>query len=281
MAKLNVNGVTIDKPSKISILCDNTTTSDSLGKEWGLSMALNLPQDDLWLWDCGAGSLFLQNAQEMKIDTNKAKGIALSHGHWDHSGGMDALMETDFLGPVYAHPNFAAKRYSVRAEGEVKDASFPCEYPGTIIVRDYTELDDGLFMITEIPRIAGLFEATGGLFTDPELTTTDHVPDDAFLLMMTKSGPVVILGCCHSGLANSLYHLRDLTGLESVHAIIGGLHLFKTDVNEFESTAKVIEEFNPKLVAAGHCTGEKGYGFLKNKLSCDVHQMGSGSVYEF
>ncbi|OEU67515.1 MAG: MBL fold metallo-hydrolase [Desulfovibrio sp. S3730MH75] len=281
MAQLNVEGLSIDKPSKISILCDNQSVSDSLGKEWGLSMALNLAQDDLWLWDCGASDLFLKNAKEMGIDTDKAKGIGLSHGHWDHTGGMDALMDTDFLGPVYAHPNFAAKRYSACNEAKVKDASFLCEYPGTIIVRDYVELDDGLFMITEIPRIPGLFEATEGLFIDSELTITDHVPDDAFLLMMTSSGPVVVLGCCHSGLANTLYHLRDLTGLKSVHAIIGGLHLFKSGTDEFEKTAKVIEEFSPKLVAPGHCTGDKGYEFLKNHLSCEVRPMGSGSVYEF
>ncbi len=281
MAKLNVDSATIEDTTRISILCDNQTTKESLGKEWGLSMALDMPYGDLWLWDCGASSLFLQNAKEMNVDINKAKGIALSHGHWDHTAGMDALMGTDFMGPVYAHPNFAAKRYALWEDDKVKEASFPCEYPGTIIVRDHTELDKGLFMITEIPRIAGLFEATNGLFIDPEMTTTDHVPDDSFLLMMTKSGPVVILGCCHSGLANSLYHLRDLTGLKSVHAIIGGLHLFEADVNEFESTAKVIEEFNPEMIATGHCTGDKGYEFLKDRLSCAVKPMGSGAVFEF
>lgn len=281
MAKLNIDGATVKGATKVSILCDNKTRDNSLGMEWGLSMALEMPHGDLWLWDCGASSLFLENAGKMNIDTNKAKGIAFSHGHWDHTAGLDALMATDFIGPVYAHPNFAAKRYALWDEGKAKEASFPCEYPGTIIVRDQAELDENLFMITAIPRIAGLFEATGGLFTDLEMTATDHVPDDSFLLLMTEAGPVVVLGCCHSGLANSLYHLRDLTGLKSVHAIIGGLHLFEADVNEFESTAKVIEEFNPKMVAAGHCTGDKGYEYLKNRLSCTVLPMGSGAVFEF
>lgn len=190
-------------------------------------------------------------------------------------------MKADFMGPVYAHPDFANKRYSKEKDGSAKDASFPCEYPGTIIVRDHVELDDGLHMITEIPRRDGLFEATEGLFTDEALTQTDHIPDDAFLLLMNKSGPVVILGCCHSGLANSLYHLRDLTGLTSVHAIIGGLHLFHSDAAEFENTAKVIEEFNPKMISPGHCTGDDGFAFLKNRLSCEVLPMGSGAVYEF
>lgn len=269
------------KPCKISVLCDNESLNKDLGKEWGLSMALELPGNDLWLWDCSASDLFLKNAEAMQIEVCKAKGLALSHGHWDHTGGMDALMAADFMGPVYAHPDFANKRYSSRGRGGTGDASFPCEYPGTIIVRDDMELEDGLFIITEIPRREGLFEATEGLFLDPEKTQVDPVRDDAFLLLMSNSGPVVILGCCHSGLANSLYHMRDLTGIDSVHAIIGGLHLYKTDKTEFENTAKVIEEFQTELVSPGHCTGKKGYEFLKERLSCEVLPMGSGSVYEF
>ncbi|WP_319759935.1 MBL fold metallo-hydrolase [Maridesulfovibrio sp.] len=269
------------EPCKVSVLCDNESLSDNLGSEWGLSMALQLPGDDLWLWDCGASPLFLKNAQMMDIEVAKAKGLVLSHGHWDHTGGMDALMQANFMGPVYAHPDFANKRYSINGKDGSGDASFRCEYPGTIIVRDNAELDDSLFMVTEIPRREGFFEATEGLFVDPELTQPDHVRDDAFLLLMSNSGPIVVLGCCHSGLANSLYHLRELTGIDSVHAILGGLHLYRTDVNEFENTAKVIEEFNVRTIAAGHCTGKKGYDFLNQRLDCEVLPMGSGSVYEF
>ena len=269
------------EPCKISVLCDNESRADNLGSEWGFSMALELPGNSLWLWDCGASPLFLKNAAAMGIEANKAKGLALSHGHWDHTGGMDALMEADFMGPVYAHPDFANKRYSSRGKDGSGDASFFCEYPGTIIVRDDTELDDGLFMITEIPRREGLFEATEGLFLDPEKTQPDPVRDDAFLLLITDSGPVVVLGCCHSGLANSLYHMRDLTGIDSVHAVIGGLHLYRADETEFENTVKVIEEFNVQTLAAGHCTGKEGFEFLKQKLSCEVLPMGSGSVYNF
>ncbi|ACS80059.1 MBL fold metallo-hydrolase [Maridesulfovibrio salexigens] len=269
------------EPCKISVLCDNESLNSSLGKEWGLSMALELPGNDLWLWDCSASDLFLKNADVMNIDVSKAKGLALSHGHWDHTGGMDALMEADFMGPVYAHPDFANKRYSKEDDGSAKDASFQCEYPGTIIVRDDVKLEDGLFMITEIPRREGLFEATKDLFIDQQMTEVDHVRDDAFMLLMSKSGPVVVLGCCHSGLANSLYHMRDLTGIDSVHAIIGGLHLYSADKAEYEKTAKVIEEFNPKMISPGHCTGKDGFEFLKKRLSCEVVPMGSGSVYEF
>ncbi|WP_432736224.1 MBL fold metallo-hydrolase [Maridesulfovibrio sp. FT414] len=269
------------EPGRISVLCDNETLNPALGKEWGFSMAVELPGDSLWLWDCGATPLFLKNAAEMKIEPAKAKGIALSHGHWDHTGGMNALMDAEFMGPVYAHPDFAAKRFSEEDDGSAKAAGFPCDYPGTIIVRDHAELDDGLYMITSIPRREGFFEATSGLFTDQELSITDHIPDDAFLLFMSSSGPVVILGCCHSGLGNSLYHLRDITGIEKVHAILGGLHLFKADEDEFENTAKIIEEFNPDIVSPGHCTGKAGYDFLKQRLSCQVLPMGSGAVYEF
>lgn len=277
---ITINGQYTES-ARISVLCDNEVSNNSLSKEWGLSMAVELPGESLWLWDCGASDLFLKNSLQMGITPANAKGIALSHGHWDHTGGMDALMEAGFLGPVYAHPDFAAERYSKNKDGSAKDAGFPCEYPGTIIVRDHVELDDGLFMITSIPRREGFFEATEGLFTDRELSVTDKIPDDAFLLFMSSSGPVVILGCCHSGLGNSMYHLRDLTGIDKVHAIIGGLHLFKADETEFENTAEIIEEFTPEVVAPGHCTGKDAFDFLRQRLSCEILPMGSGAVYNF
>lgn len=282
MAELKIDNSSSNKGSfKVTVLCDNESTSPSLEKEWGLSMALELPGDNLWLWDAGATDVFLKNAAQLKIEPSKAVGLALSHGHWDHTGGMDALMDDGFMGPVYAHADFAAKRYSEKKDGSCKDASFPCEYPGTVIVRDWVELDEGLYMITSITRRPGLFQATDGLFTDPEGKTVDTVPDDAFILLDTPSGPVVVLGCCHSGIANTLHHLKDLTGIEKVHAIIGGLHLYRCSEEELENTARVIEEYGTDIVSPGHCSGQKGYEFLKDRLSCKVTPMGSGSIYDF
>lgn len=280
MAKIEINQHK-KSPFKITILCDNETTSPSLGKEWGLSMALQLSGEKLWLWDAGATDLFLKNAAQLKIEPSKAVGLALSHGHWDHTGGLDALMDKGFMGPVYAHADYTATRYSEEDDGTCKDASFPGEHPGTIIVRDWVELDEGVYMITSITRRPGFFEATDGLFVDPDKKEIDTVPDDAFILLDSPSGPIVVLGCCHSGIANTLYHMRDLTGIEKVHAILGGLHLYRCSNQELEQTAEVIEEFGPKLVSPGHCSGHDGYEFLKKRLSCEVIPMGSGSVYNF
>ncbi|WP_034633166.1 MBL fold metallo-hydrolase [Maridesulfovibrio bastinii] len=266
---------------KITVLCDNETTSPDLEKEWGLSMSIQLPDKNFWLWDAGATDLFLRNAEKLNVVPEKAVGLALSHGHWDHTGGMDALMDKGFIGPVYAHAEFASKRYSEEDDGSCKDASFSCRYPGTIIVRDQVELDEGIYMITSIKRRPGLFEATDGLFVDSEKNTVDTVPDDAFLLLDTPSGPVVILGCCHSGIANTLYHMQEVTGINKVHAILGGLHLYRSTEDQKLETAKVIEEFGTELVSPGHCSGNAGYEYLKEKLSCKVIPMGSGSKYEF
>lgn len=281
MAQFKIN-TSKSESFKITVLCDNETVSTTLGKEWGLSMAIQLPDNDrLWLWDAGATDLFIKNAQKLDINPAKAVGLALSHGHWDHTGGLDALIEEGFMGPVYAHADFSSKRFAEKDNGTCKDASFPCKHPGTVVVRDWAELDEGLFMITSIKRREGFFEATEGLFLDQEKKQIDTVPDDAFILLDSPSGPIVVLGCCHSGIANTLYHMRQVSGVEKVHAIIGGLHLFHNSLDLLEETANVIEEFDTKFVSPGHCSGKAGFDFLKDRLSCEVMPMGSGSTYIF
>jgi 7,8-dihydropterin-6-yl-methyl-4-(beta-D-ribofuranosyl)aminobenzene 5'-phosphate synthase len=92
-------------------------------------------------------------------------------------------------------------------------------------VSDHCNLDEGLTMFSAIPRREGFFQAVDGYFFDTEASRPDLVRDDSCLLVQTTKGPVLILGCCHSGLANTLCHIREVTGLESIHAVIGGLHL--------------------------------------------------------
>ncbi len=121
-----------------------------------------------------------------------------------------------------------------------------------------------------------------GFSFDPAGIEPDPVPDDAFLVLDSAHGAVVILGCCHSGLANSLASLRERLGLESVYAVLGGLHLFKAGPEALEETAQAVEEFGVRRLIAGHCTGADRLKLLRRRLpGREVLPLAAGQTWLF
>ena len=279
-------------PSRIIVLCDNDTARADCGCEWGLALAIDLGNDlgndregrGLWLWDTSKTGLFLKNAAALGVDVSQARGLALSHGHYDHTGGLAALRSsTAFCGSIHAHPACALPRYAEESDGKPRRSiGPPAPLPGFVPAQALTHLAPGLTLVTDIPRAPGRFQAVQGFALDPAGTEPDSVPDDAFLVLESAHGPVVILGCCHSGLANSLACLRERLDISQVHAVLGGLHLFKAGPEALEETAQAVEEFGVRCLIAGHCTGAASLGLLRRRLpGREVLPLAAGQTWTF
>ncbi|MGE4506551.1 MAG: MBL fold metallo-hydrolase [Desulfovibrionaceae bacterium] len=264
--------------------------SPALASEWGLAMALERPSDGaLWLWDAGASPCIITNAASLGVDLSRARGLALSHGHWDHTGGILALLRAGFRGPVYLHPAGLSKRWHVDPQGpgakgkarRVEEIGIREELPPTTPVRGVVELDEGLHLLTDVPRLPGNREAVDHFFFDAAGTRPDRVEDDAFLVVRSPEGEAaVILGCCHSGLANSLEHMRGTLGIDKVSTLVGGLHLYEADEIALEQAVEAVKRFGIRRIFAGHCTGRLGVEFLRRglePLGCEVVWTGSGT----
>ncbi len=273
---------------RVVVLCDNESAQPSCGCEWGLALAVDLGPAEadggLWLWDTGQTDLFLRNAAALGLDLGRARGLALSHGHYDHTGGLAALCaSTAFQGPIHAHPASGLARFAKEPGGKPpRSIGPPAPLPAFLPADPTHVLAPGLTLLSDIPRAPGLFQAVQGFSLDPAGTRPDHVPDDAFLVLESASGPVVILGCCHSGLANSLACLRQRLGIDRVHAVLGGLHLFKAGPEALEETAQAIEAFGVCRLIAGHCTGPDRVALLKKRLpDREVLPLASGQSWTF
>ena len=278
-------------PRRVTVLCDNESADPHCGCEWGLALAVDLgsaeePREEdngLWLWDTGQTDLFLKNATALGLDVGQARGLALSHGHFDHTGGLEALVAAGFSGSIHAHPSCACARFAEEPGGKPRRSiGPPTPLPAFIPAGPVTRLAPGLTLLTGIPRAPKNFQAVQGFSLDLEGALPDPVPDDAFLVLDSRHGPVVILGCCHSGLANSLTCLRERLGIRRVHAVLGGLHLFKAGLAALEETAQAIEEFAVQRLLAGHCTGPDRLAILKKRLpQCEVRPLAAGQTWEF
>ena len=272
---------------QIAVLCDNQTMHPELAHEHGLSMVIVLDSEEFWLWDTGQSGLFMDNGFSMGINPGRAAGLALSHGHYDHTGGLDRFFEqTDFQGPVYAHPTIFAQRFSCRPGTDPRAIGLRTDDPGRlrrqlVPVQGSIQLAPGLTMFTSITRHAGNFEPVQGFYLDPESTLPDPVEDDAALVLDTADGPVLILGCCHSGLKNTCEHIAAHLHINTFHTLIGGLHLNNAPDTALEETRATIEKYGFTRVHAGHCTGTAAFNRLTQSLPAVMYPMGSGSFLEF
>lgn len=260
----------------VHVLVDNTSAVPGLVAEHGLALALEFDQGDFWLWDTGKSPALLENARTMGLDIGKASGLALSHGHHDHTGGLPALAETGFTGPVLAHPHVLRGRYRCSGGAMLREIGWRGGDADIVAVRESQELRPGLVLHTDIPRRPGSFQAVEHFFFDQHCTAPDMVEDDAFLLVLGAQGSAVILGCCHAGLGNSLAALAQRTRIYRVDTVIGGLHLHEAPPWAVEEAVEVLRVWQVKRVYAGHCTGEAVLRRMAASLPGVVHLLGSG-----
>lgn len=269
-----------------TVLVDNTVFRHGLGTEHGLSLHLELGPSRTWLWDTGQTGLLVDNAGILGIDLGGIRGVALSHGHYDHTGGLKHLRDrTGFQGPIFGHPACLQSRCRLLPDNGAKSIGMP-EPDRNIWLSTFravaadTWLEPDLLMVTDIPRSRGNFESPDPFFLDPGGQVPDLLPDDSALVWLAPAGPVLVLGCCHSGLRNTCLAIRDRHGFSSFRVLVGGLHLGSAPVWALEQTIQTITDFGFESVFAGHCTTAPAMDILAGQLSGKMLPLGAGHRFE-
>ncbi|ODA40512.1 MBL fold metallo-hydrolase [Desulfosporosinus sp. BG] len=252
------------KRLKVTILIENTVGAPlGLLSEWGLSMLLDFG-DECILFDTGEQGNLLSNARILGHDLRRIDRVILSHGHYDHTGGLLKFLEYRGRVPVYAHPDLFSEHYALGfKEHENKYIGVPfrkeqLESAGAEFHwhREPVELNPGLWLSGEIPRETAferldnrLVEMKGGQIVQ------DTLPDDFSLFYKTDQGLVILLGCAHSGLVNIVEHAKRLTGENKIRAIMGGTHLGPATQDQQQQTIDYLKGLDLACLAPNHCTG--------------------------
>lgn len=264
---------------KMTIVVENSASinSGSLWAQHGLSIFLELRFDGgsmNVLWDTGASDdVVLHNLKSLNIDLNTIDLICLSHGHYDHTGGlMGVLQSRSRRTCVLAHPDVFAPKLAARPRLRFIGAPFTrdeAEAAGAVMLVciDPVDLAPGITTTGEIPRIEA-FEIVEGFWTiRAGRRCSDTIPDDqALAIEIPGKGLAVITGCAHAGIINTIRHAQRITGIERLYAVIGGFHLMDAEEERIEATAMALSELDPAIVRPGHCTGSKAISVLQNAL---------------
>lgn len=275
----------------VQILCDNNIgRMDFLG-EHGFA-ALIEHEGQSVLFDTGQGHTLPHNVQRGGIDLSGIGAILLSHGHFDHTGGLAWVLEQTGPAKVIAHPS-VFDRHMARLSPDPAVAPLFIGPPKT---REDLEKAGAVFEFREeTGTIAPGFHFITGYARRPEKTPGDRqlvlargedlVPDpiaeDANLLLETPSGPVLVLGCAHGGVLNILDHVRESLGIHRLHAVLGGTHLMFYAPEQIQAVIEAFEEFQVKLVGVSHCTGPQAAMTLAMHFGDRFQQAAAGSRFEF
>jgi 7,8-dihydropterin-6-yl-methyl-4-(beta-D-ribofuranosyl)aminobenzene 5'-phosphate synthase len=271
---------------KITTLVENTVAQSGkkLIGEHGLSFYVETENNKL-LFDTGQNLAISNNAKVLGIDLNQIDSVVLSHGHYDHSGGLKSLLAYNRNFTLYAHPEvFSHKLKSV--DDNYKYIGIPLEKKFLaekgIELRlncNPTQIFSGVMTTGEIP-LKNDFEGleSGFYLQKNNQIKTDTLADDQALILDTNNGLTVLLGCSHRGVINTLNHVSRLAAKKRIKTILGGLHLGKASDSKIRKIINLLRGFGLEKIGVGHCTGTRAFLALSNAFPDRVFLNTVGNV---
>jgi 7,8-dihydropterin-6-yl-methyl-4-(beta-D-ribofuranosyl)aminobenzene 5'-phosphate synthase len=271
---------------EITIIVDNKIQTLDLATEHGLSMWINVDGKYILL-DTGMGVALPENAAALGVDLRLTDAVVLSHGHFDHTSGLPYVLEQGISPKIYMHPDAVQMRYGCLQTPPHRPIGMRPEIAELLSARaadiiqttQPVQVMEHLWVTGPIPRKTSFEDTGGSFFIDEACQVKDLIPDDQALWMETAEGIVVLLGCAHSGIVNTLDYIAELTRAKRFHAVIGGMHLLNASSGRIDATMNALRHYHVQVIAPCHCTGETPMAILQEQFPDQYVHAGAGSLF--
>jgi 7,8-dihydropterin-6-yl-methyl-4-(beta-D-ribofuranosyl)aminobenzene 5'-phosphate synthase len=281
---------------KIIVLIDNTTHYEgAILAENGLSLLIEAKSKNFSiriLFDTGlTGHSLIKNSEELKIDLSSIDIIVISHNHYDHTGGLLKVLEKiNKPLPIIIHPDALKQKYAILPSLGIKKLTYtgpPFSWEkirekGGIIVpsRSPISVAENIMVTGEIPRLTE-FEKVEGFYTiENNDFKKDFLPDDQALVLKMDDSLIVVTGCGHSGIINTLRQGMKIVDAKSIRAVIGGFHLIDASSETIEKTTHELKKLKPEMIIPMHCTGFKAKRKIAEILPMPFKELYCGESIE-
>lgn len=271
---------------RITILCENTAAPRELIGEHGFSALIERGEEKV-LFDTGQGMGLVHNAALLGVDLTDITEVVLSHGHYDHTGGLKALLHQTGGARITAHPHVFQAKYA-RRSGKMHYIGIPFS-PEAIegwgadlrFSEEAVEVAPGITTTGAIPRQTS-FEGKDKdlLVKTNDGYEEDELLDDLSLIIETPQGTVVLLGCAHAGLINTLSEVKVRMGKDSFCWVIGGTHLGFYGPESLEEVIGELRSFSIDNIGVSHCTGLWAGARLAQQMGPRLRFCTAGAIIE-
>ncbi|MBI9061617.1 MAG: MBL fold metallo-hydrolase [Marinilabiliaceae bacterium] len=270
--------------AQITTLVENRVSGKNLKCEHGLSFHIQTSSGS-YLFDTGQSGKFIENALKLGIDLSQVDAVVLSHGHYDHAGGLLHFLEVNDRAKVYLHPQALKERFSRSAE-VLKSNGIPWRNEWQqfedrfVFVDEPMKLEDGIHMLPNIQSVPDYKVLNPRLVVEKDgVLVPDHFEDELLLVLKEENEPVVFCGCAHNGIVNILHHIKQQLGMDRFQLVIGGLHLAGQGQEEIQKVLEGITKFEVQHWALNHCTGDEAIALFKQTVFGQVSYADTGSQF--
>ena len=249
---------------ELTVLCDdNVQLFSSLIGKHGFACFIETDNGN-YLFDTGQGSEIIHNALVLNKDLRSIESITLSHGHYDHTSGLDKVLEIIGKKKIYAHPDIFSKRYDDRTTEPIYiGIRYVYEYLVSagaefLFNKDFKEIGPNVYISGEVPRITDFENNPDGEYVIDKYGNKKLDPflDDCSIAIDTPKGLVILLGCAHAGIINILKYFQSKLK-KNIYAVLGGTHLHPASEERFQKTIEALKKFDIQHLGTSHCTGPK------------------------
>lgn len=257
---------------KVSVLIENTTCDRALTAEHGLSLYIETGKRRL-LFDTGATGAFARNARQMGVDLAGVDALILSHGHYDHGGGIETFLDCNTAAPVYVSAYAFAEYYN----GAGKYIGLPRhlqDHPRLVPVSDRLTVAPGVTLECCRHRQPKYLQEAFGLQRMENGSLCPDCFDHEMYLVVEENRRICFSGCAHRGVENILHWLAP-------EVLVGGFHFKQLKPGEQRlmlAAQRLLE--NPCEYYTCHCTGQEQYAWLKAQMGARLHYLSTGSTIE-